>query len=208
MKRRAKRDLGILVGVLLILGGIVAFNGQVGRARLASEMDKWRRDVEKQRREEGVELLSWDMLRKTKGTLRKGGTFADELYPHHEKHANIMGFMVPQEQFRDVTEFMFLPLPIECYFCQIPPEKDVMLVRLREGEVAQIYEEPVLVTGVFNLNEGPDVKYFYTMTDASLISGEIGGELNRRKIDPEHMAPEHRINEDDMLAPVDRASVP
>lgn len=204
MKRRAKRDLGILLGVVIILGVVVFFNGQVGRMRLAEEMDKWRREVEKERREEGLHILSWDLMKKTKGTLRKGGTFVEDLNPYHQKPVNLIGFMVPQEQFRDVTEFLFLPLPIECYFCAIPPENEVMLVRLREGEIAQIYDEPMLVNGIFNLHEGPGVKYFYSITDAGFGPGEAGGDLNIRKIDPEHMAPKHTIKEEDMLAPVER----
>ncbi len=206
MKRRAKRDLGVLVGAVAILAGVVFFNGQVNRKALAAEMDKIRRAAEKQRREEGFEVVSWDLMRKTKGSLKKGGTFAEELHPLHGQNVNMMGFMVPNEQFRDVTEFWFLPLPIECYFCLIPPEKDVMLVQMEEGKTVQIYDEVVMVNGTFNLHEGPGVKFFYSLTDALVAAGEPGAELNRKYISPEHMAPQHAPKEGDMLPPVDRSS--
>ena len=196
MRRRAKRDLGILVGAIAILGVIVFFNGQMGRSRLVDEMESWRQDAEKQRTEDGLDLLSWNIMRQTKGTLRKGGSFHEELYLRDQQPVNLMGYMVPQEQFRDVTEFLFLPLPIECYYCQIPPERDVMLVRLKEGLIAQIYEEPVLVNGSFNLHEGPGVKYFYTITEAAFGPGEIDGTLNRRRLDPKHFIPDHEPTDD------------
>ena len=59
----------------------------------------------------------------------------------------MIGFMVPMETFIDVEEFMMLPIPIECYFCAMPPSKDVLYVKLQEGETQQIFSEPVLVLG-------------------------------------------------------------
>lgn len=191
MRRRAKRDMSILGGVVVILGSVIFFNGQMTRMNSADEYDNWRREAEQAKRNEGFELLSWDLLRKTKGSLRKGGKYAEELFEHNQQHVNLMGYMVPEESFRDVTEFLFLPLPIECYFCQIPPARDVMHVTLKEGETAQIYEEPVLVNGTFNVHEDPGVKYFYSITEASLGPGDIDGALNRRQMNPDHLIPNH-----------------
>jgi hypothetical protein len=202
MRRRAKRDLSILVGIVAIIAGVVAFNGQMTRGAMVTKFDKMRRDAEVKRLNEGLELLSWDLLRKTKGSLKKGGNFSEELFDYDGKRVNLMGYMVPQEQFRDVTEFLFLPLPIECYFCQIPPERDVLFVKLAEGATAQIYEEPVLINGVLDVHEGPGVKFFYSIADARLGPGDAEGELHRRQLKPEHMIPQHEQNTEDLLDPV------
>jgi outer membrane receptor protein involved in Fe transport len=46
-----------------------------------------------------------------------------------------------------------------------------MFVKLAEGLTAQIYEEPVLIHGTFDVHEGPGVKFFYTITEAQLGPG-------------------------------------
>ena len=199
MRRRTKRDFGILMAIILVIGSVVLFNGQLSRSALANEMDTWRRNVEAKRESEGTELMTWELLRKTKGTLRKGGKFHEDLAPFNGQKINIVGFMVPDEQFRNVTEFMLLPLPIECYFCQIPPAHDVMLVNLAEGQTADIFEEPVIINGTFTLHEGEGVKFFYSIENATLGAGEMDGELNRRKLKMEHLAPQHEVNPNDLL---------
>lgn len=201
MKRRTRRDIGILLGVVVILGSIVFFNMTLNRTSLANEMDRWRRSVESQRRADGMDLLSWSLMRKTKGSLRKGGTFDAELKVYHQEPVNLMGFMVPEEQFRQVTEFLLLPLPIECYFCQIPPARDVMLVQLAEGETADIYEEPILVHGTLSIHEEAGAKFFYRLKDATLGPGEMDGSLSRRKLKLQHMLPKHEQDPADMLEP-------
>ena len=68
MKRRTKRDLSVLAGVVAILGAIAFFNTTVSRLALAREMEALRSGLEKDRRAEGLDLLDWKLMRKTKGT--------------------------------------------------------------------------------------------------------------------------------------------
>lgn len=201
MKRRTKRDLGILFGAAAILGSVVFFNITINRTTLAAEMDKLRRQVEGQRRQEGLNLLSWTLVRTTKGSPKRGGTFHEDLKAFDGRHVNIIGFMVPQEQFRDVTEFLLLPLPIECYFCQMPPARDVMLVQLKAGETTPIFEEPVLINGVLNIHEGPGNKFLYSIKEAKLGPGEMGGGLSKKRLELQHMLPKHEQDPANMLDP-------
>lgn len=204
MRRRAKRDLSILAGIVVVLAVLAFVNYNLNRTALASESDKLRRKAEKGRVDAGMKLLSWQLLRQTTGRPRTGGTFAEELKPYDNTVVNIIGFMVPNEQFRDVTEFMFLPLPIECYFCNIPPPRDVLYVTLQKDLTAQIPREPALITGLFHLHEGPDQKFFYTITDATVKPAEEGGELNQKRLNREHMlgGPVHETPPNEMLDPV------
>jgi hypothetical protein len=137
---------------------------------------------------QGVELLDWVLLQKTKGSLRSGPTFDKDLVARAKegRPANLMGFMTPIDQFRDVKHFMMLPMPIECYFCRMPPMRDVMLVRMAEGVITQIMEEPVLVSGGLNLHEGPKQKFFYSMTNSGLRAGDSGKKLTVKEISEEH----------------------
>lgn len=199
MKRRTKRELGLLIGAILILAGIVFFNTQLKRGGLAEEMDRLRRQVEAKRAEEGLGLLSWGLVRQTRGSLRGGGTYAEELRLIDGQPVNLIGFMVPQEQFRDVTEFLLLPIPIECYFCQSPPPRDVMLIQLAQGETANIYKEPILINGILNIHEGPNAKFFYSIQEAELGVGDTDGELTKRSLELQHMLPQHEPDPNDLL---------
>lgn len=191
MRRRAKRDLSIIVALVFILGAVTFVNYAYTRSDLADRMDALRREIEHERLAEGLDVLRWNLLRTTSGTARSGPTFTNELLDRDGDQVHIVGFMQPLNQFRDMEEFMILPLPIECYFCQIPPMRDVMLVQMKPGSTTQLYQEPVLLNGILQLNEGAGTKFFYTLSDAELGPGKAGTQLQQRYMDPEHMIPNH-----------------
>jgi hypothetical protein len=191
MRQRAKRDLIALGGVVVVIAVLLVLNYTVNIGALAEKMDLVRKTAEAAREKEGMEILKWRHMRDTDGNLRKGGTFTDDLKAWNNKQVNLIGFMVPENEFRDVKEFILLPLPIECYFCKRPPVHDVMMIQMAEGTTTMIYEGPVLVNGVLRLHEGPNQKYFFSITHAALESAEKGGTLKTRYIEPEHMLPQH-----------------
>jgi len=94
-----------------------------------------------------------------------------------------MGFMTPIDQFREATHFMLLPLPIECYFCQAPPLRDVMLVRMTQGETVNMVEEPVMMSGRLALNADGGEKFFYTLENATRSTM---GETHEKQFDQQH----------------------
>jgi len=212
MRKRVVRDLIAIVGVALVLGVVVFFNTTLNRTDLAQKMDLLRQKVERERKSLGLELLDWSLLRTTQGRMSSGPTFTEELKSKGDQRVDIVGFMVPLDTFRDINEFMLLPLPIECYFCQIPPMRDVMLVQLKEGQSTSIYKEPVLINGTLKLNEGKGVKFFYEIREASMGPGEPEGSLTPRYIKPQHMVPEHEKDESALLdgydPPVETEDVP
>ena len=170
MRKRVVRDLGTLIGVVVILAFVVGINMYMRRQGLIDKFDAMRRQFEAQAVQAGTDVLDWELLRDTKGTIRSGAKFPEELLPKAGQIVNLMGFTTPIDQFRAATHFMLLPLPIECYFCQAPPMRDVMLVHMAEGEATDMYEEPVMLTGRLVLNEGKGQQFFYTLEDAIMTS--------------------------------------
>lgn len=201
MKRRTKRDTTIFAAILAVIGGVVFANGQLGRQGLAQDFEKLRETLEQARLNSGIQLLRWTLVRTTKGSLQKGGKFTDELKAQNGKEVFMIGFMVPNETYRAVTEFLMLPIPIECYFCQMPPTRDVLFVKLREGQTADISPEPVLIRGTLALHEGPGVKFFYSLENATFEAAENGGSLTKKRIQFQHMVPNHTPVEGTDLIP-------
>jgi hypothetical protein len=192
MRQRAKRDLIAIVGVIAILGVVIVVNYTYNIGALAEKKDKERRHWESERQNSGMEILKWHHMRATDGSLRKGPTFTEDLMAWNNKQVNLIGFMVPENEFREMKEFILLPLPIECYFCRRPPVHDVMMVQMEEGTSTMLYENPVLINGVLRLHEGANQKYFYSIEHAALAPAEEGARLERRYIEPEHMVPQHQ----------------
>ena len=201
MKKRTKRDIGVFLALIALVGGVAFANAQFRRGNQAEKYERLRAGLEAGHLQEGMNLLPWSLVQKTKGSLNRGGTFAAQLFDYNEQPTHMIGFMVPLETFINVSEFMMLPIPIECYFCAMPPSRDVLYVQLQEGETEQIYSEPVLILGTFKIHEGPDQTYFYSLEDATIKAAEDDGELTRRRLLLQHMLPVHERDPDLLLEP-------
>jgi len=202
MKQRTKRDLGILLGAIAIIGITALANTQLRRTDLAKKFEEMRKLVETAQAAENPNFLLWDHLRDTKGKLRKGGNFSDELKKFDGKRVGMYGFQVPAEDYRDVNDFLLLPIPLECYYCNMPPERDVLYVQLEPGLTTPIFNEPVLLEGDFTLNQGPDQKFFYELKNTTLVKME-GNELTNKRINIQHMlgGDEHPGDKQDTMLP-------
>jgi hypothetical protein len=198
-----KRDLGVLVGVAAILATVVVININWGRGDLIARMDNLRRMVESKRESRGLPLMKWELIRQTKGSVMTAPTYPDDLKAMDGQRVDIVGFTVALNQYRNMTEFMLLPLPLECYFCQIPPMKDQMLVVMAEGETTNLYKDPVLINGRFRLRKDDKEKFFYFLEDARVGPGDPDKsleDLERQYMKQEHMQPQHE-NTGDLLPP-------
>lgn len=205
MRRRVKRDLGVLVGVVVLLTGVLVFNMNFGRSDLINRMDELRRRAETAREARGLPLMKWELIRKTTGNIAIAPTYPDELKAYDGQFVDIVGFTIALNQYRNMTEFMLLPLPLECYFCQIPPMKDQMLVTMAEGETAQLYKDPVVIHGRFRLRKDSSEKFFYYLEDAKIGPGDpdkLMDDLEKKRMKQEHMQPQHE-NPGDLLPPSD-----
>lgn len=194
MRRRAKRDIFVFFGVIVVLGLVALMNYNDNRRDLVVKMDALRRQAETEQSGKGVNLLDWKLLTETEGSARSGPTFVEDVKPYDGQPINLVGFMQPLEQFRKMSEFILLPLPIECYFCRIPPISHVVLIHMKEGETADLFKEPVVINGTIKLSQGPS-KFFFTVEDAKLGPG-IGTKLTPRRLKEEHMQLRHENTQD------------
>ena len=201
MRRRVKRALIALGGVIIVVAAIAFMNYNLSRADLWKKYETMRMAAERTRDSMGLPLLPWRKLMDTSGSLRSGAKFQQEVLDLDGQHVDLIAFMVPLNQFRNMTEFLVLPVPIECYFCRMPPASDVVYVQMKEGEtVDYVYNEPVLINGRITLHGEPGTKFFYRIEDATLDAGDPSAPLTQREIPPEHTAApsEHQKTEDDL----------
>ncbi len=191
MRRRVVRELVTVAGVVVILLALVVFNSQVSRGGKKERMEQYRRTVETQRETEGQSLLKWDQMRQTKrANSSSAPIFADDLSALDGKEVTLLGFMAPIDQFQDVSYFMLLPVPIECFFCSAPPMREIMYVELVQGKRADIVNEPVAITGTLTLSREAGSQFFYSIKDAQWAAGE-----KNTKLTPKNTGSEHRMHQ-------------
>ncbi len=184
MRRRAKRDLATLLALVTVVAGVVGVNGYMRRAGLRESFEKMRAAVESKHRGEGVSLIEWKELHQVKGRRQTGATFPESLKEKDGRLVNIVGFMSAIDQFRDVTEFMLLPVPLTCYFCDAPPMRDIIQVKL--DKPANMINEPVLIGGRLRLHEGPRPLFFYTIENAKWNEAVKDEESTEKVVDQQH----------------------
>lgn len=184
MRKRSKRDLLTLLGLVLIIVGVIGANGYMRRAGLREHFEQIRAALEKKHRDEGVKLLDWKELHDVVGNRRTGATFPESLKEKDGHLVNIVGFMSAIDQFRNVSEFMLLPVPITCFFCEAPPMRDIIEVKLEKP--ANMINEPVLVGGRLRLHEGERPLFFYTIEDAKWNEAVSDEESTEKVIDQQH----------------------
>jgi hypothetical protein len=184
MRRRNRRDLFTLIGVVVVLTAIIGVNGYMRREGLRGQYEAMRAAFEKKHLEKGVQLIDWKELHQVKGTRRSGATFPDSLKEKDDHLVNLCGFMSPIDQFKNVTEFMLMPVPMTCYFCDAPPMRDIVHVKLNKP--ADMVNEPVLIGGRLELHPKEKELFFYTIKDAKWNEAVTDEELSKKNVDSAH----------------------
>lgn len=184
MRKRSKRDLFTLVGLVIIVAGIIGANGYMRRAGLREQYEIVRAALEDKHRDAGVALVEWKELHGVTGTRRTGATFPESLKGKDGRMVNIVGFMSAIDQFRNVSEFMLLPVPVTCYFCDAPPMRDIFEVKLQKP--ADMINEPVLIGGRLRLHEGEKPLFFYTIEEGKWNEAVSEEDSTEQVIDQQH----------------------
>lgn len=173
-----------LGGVVVVLVGIVFANMYLRRSDLKEAAIKLRKQYERDWLKKGADLIDWKDMQKTKGNLRTGPTFAKAILDLEGRPVDIVGFMSPIDQFANVREFMLLPMPTDCYFCESPPVRDIIEVKLEEGK--KLVNEPILVGGPLELHKEPNVMFFTTIQSMTYNKTAKDQVLTRKRIAEKH----------------------
>ncbi len=148
-----------LLGIALILISIVAINAYMRLDSLREKYEALRMAKEQEIEGQGFKVIKWDMFRDIKG--KRKPAFPESLSSIDGDPVNLCGFMSPINQFSDVSEFMLLPVPITCYFCDSPPMRDIVQVKLAKR--GRMVEEPIVVGGLLKLSKEEKPKFFTTI---------------------------------------------
>jgi len=173
----------VLLGIALVLGAILGVNAYMRIPNLKEAYEQIRRSLEEKHRAAGYEILDWDMFQDVRGTFRSGPTFPEDIAKLDGKKVNICGYMEPIDQFRDADDFMLLRLPSYCYFCESPPMKFVMEVKVKNK--AKMINEPVIIGGTLKLHKGKREPFFYTIEEASW-NKPVDTKETRQVVDEQH----------------------
>ncbi|MCC6698939.1 MAG: DUF3299 domain-containing protein [Candidatus Hydrogenedentes bacterium] len=114
-------------------------------------------------------LLTWELLRQTKGSRKVGPQFPEDLAERDGQEVVMAGYMAPLDQYEAVERFVLLPRGIECIVCECPPSRDQMLVQL--DRPAELLASPVVVNGKLTLHSGKENAFFYSVSEAAVSPG-------------------------------------
>lgn len=114
-------------------------------------------------------LLTWELLRQTKGSLKTGPQFPEDLAVRDGQEVTMVGYMAPFDQYEAVDRCVLVPSSIQCIVCQCPPSRDQMLVQL--DRPAELLASPVVVNGKLTLHPGKENAYFYSVSEAAVSPG-------------------------------------
>ncbi len=190
MRQRNRRRLGIVIGIVLVcvaipVAGRLAMTvpALVNLFRSPPRVPP-REGAEKALIERGESVLRYGCIVETTGHRRTGAKFTDELKAWDGKEVQVVGYMVPLDQFDEMERFVLLPLPVHCLKCRPPPQRDMVLVELLEP--ARIVNEPVLVSGTLSLTDDAGQPFWYRITSARWRAPREGEGLTGRVVQEGH----------------------
>lgn len=94
--------------------------------------------------------------------------FSPEVKALDGKRITIKGYIIPTEGYKSHKDFVFSAYPYNmCYFCGGAGPETVMEVSAVEG--IKYTADPVVITGILQLNSGDVNQLIYSMTDAKLV---------------------------------------
>ena len=94
--------------------------------------------------------------------------FSPEVKALDGKEITIKGYIIPTEGYKSHKDFVFSAYPYNmCYFCGGAGPETVMEVTAIEG--IKYTADPVVITGILQLNSGDVNQLIYSMTKAKLV---------------------------------------
>jgi hypothetical protein len=171
-------NLTTAIGVLLVVAAIVVLN----HMRHASSRDTSFEDalaaVVESEKEQGSNVLEWDLIQRTKGDFESGPVYPKDLYNYEGEEVTICGYLLPLDgdgRLTPSTTVLILPMP---YGPMLPREqapegkrdiyiREAVLGLMREDQQLRPKgRQAVPLTGTLVLHEGPGRHLFYILAGA------------------------------------------
>ncbi len=90
------------------------------------------------------------------------------------KDIEMIGFMMPLTEVKDITEFLLVPSLWGCCYGQPPAVNHIVVVKMPKGQTARVFNDVIRVRGRFNVGETKQDGYLvslYVLT-AERIDGQ------------------------------------
>ena len=90
------------------------------------------------------------------------------------KNIEMIGFMMPLSEVKDITEFLLVPSLWGCCYGQPPAVNHIVVVKMPKGQTAKFFNDVIRVRGRFNVGETKEDGYLvslYVLT-AERIDGQ------------------------------------
>lgn len=192
------KKLVTLAGVIVVILGIAAFNQWYRLYRITDLHTQMAKNVRQGLIDRGIRPVSWELLGQTKGEFESVPEYPPAVKELAGQTATVAGYGIPltgassathqhasmlplpppvlelflghshAKTFQGVTELILTPLPLECYWKEVPPLNQAIYVRtanpIEFGDGAAI-----AVTGTLELREQDGPKFFYVLQDAELV---------------------------------------
>ena len=88
-----------------------------------------------------------------------------------KKDVEMVGFMMPLTEVKDITEFLLVPSLWGCCYGQPPAVNHIVVVRMPKGQTAKFFNDVIRVRGRFNVGETKEGRYLvslYVLTPESI----------------------------------------
>ena len=89
------------------------------------------------------------------------------------KEIEMIGFMMPLSEVKNITEFILVPSLWGCCYGQPPAVNHIMVVNMPKGQTSNFYDDQVRVRGTFHVGETRQNGYLvslYTITAQSVTT--------------------------------------
>ncbi len=87
------------------------------------------------------------------------------------KDVEMVGFMMPLTEVKDITEFLLVPSLWGCCYGQPPAVNHIVVVKMPKGQTAKFFNDAIRVRGRFNVGETKEGRYLvslYVLTPESI----------------------------------------
>lgn len=111
---------------------------------------------------EGFERLSFDVLRSW--TYVEGKTpIPPEIKALDGKNVEMLGFMMPLTEVKNIKEFLLVPSLYGCCYGQPPAPNHMVVVKMPEGKTSKFMQDVIRVRGNFKVGETRQEGYLVSL---------------------------------------------